>query len=165
MSASVGFGISLSNAAADMTCPDWQYPHCGTSTLTHAFFTASPAGVPNPSMVMISASCTDAIGVTHERRGRPFRCTVHAPHWATPQPYFVPVSLSSSRTTHSKGVSGSTSTLTFLPLTEKFVTGAPKGSRGGKHCGDGDFYSVRPCAAIARLENREHGQLRLKREG
>src|SRR3954465_2135934 len=116
-------------------------------------------------MVMTSASCTDAIGVTHERRGRPFRCTVHAPHWATPQPYFVPVSLTSSRNTHSKGVSGSTSTLTFLPLTEKFVTGAPKESRDGKHCGDGDFYSARPCAAIARLENREHGQLRLKREG
>src|SRR4051794_38832932 len=77
-------------------------------------------------MVMTSPSCTDAMGVTHERRGWPFRCTVHAPHCAMPQPYFVPVSFSSSRRTHSKGVSASTSTLTFLPLTEKFVTRTPK---------------------------------------
>src|SRR2546421_12981056 len=77
-------------------------------------------------MVTTSPSCTDEIGVTHERRGWPLRCTVQAPHCATPQPYLVPVSLSSSRKTHSKGVSASTSTLTFLPLTEKLVTGTPK---------------------------------------
>src|SRR5205085_5763867 len=51
---------------------------------------------------------------------------VQAPHCATPQPYLVPVSLSSSRKTHSKGVSASTSTLTFLPLMEKFVTATPR---------------------------------------
>ena len=32
------------------------------------------------------------IGAWHERIGWPFRCTVQAPHWAMPQPYFVPVS-------------------------------------------------------------------------
>ena len=30
MSSSVGFGLLSSRAAADMSCPDWQYPHCGT---------------------------------------------------------------------------------------------------------------------------------------
>src|SRR3954470_23628470 len=130
MSPSVGFGSSFNSAAADMICPDWQYPHCGTSRLTQAFLTASPAGVLKASMVTTSPSCTDEIGVTHERRGWPFRCTVQAPHCATPQPYLVPVSLSSSRKTHSKGVSASTSTLTFLPLTEKLVTGTPRKRRG-----------------------------------
>ena len=33
---------------------------------------------------------TGADGRTQERTGAPFRCTVHAPHWAMPQPYFVP---------------------------------------------------------------------------
>ena len=33
-------------------------------------------------------------------------CTVQAPHWATPQPYLVPVSPCASRITHSSGVSG-----------------------------------------------------------
>src|SRR5437870_186356 len=46
----------------------------------------------------------------------PSRCTVHAPHWATPHPYFVPVSVSSSRRTHSSGTSLSTSRLWFAPL-------------------------------------------------
>ena len=31
-------------------------------------------------------------GSEHERVGAPFRCTVHAPHWPIPQPYFVPTS-------------------------------------------------------------------------
>jgi hypothetical protein len=42
--------------------------------------------------------------------------TVQAPHCAMPQPYFVPVSFNESRRTHSKGVSGSTSTAYALPL-------------------------------------------------
>ena len=37
-------------------------------------------------------------------------CTVQAPHCAMPQPYLVPVMPSVSRSTHSSGVSGSTST-------------------------------------------------------
>src|SRR5947208_16534423 len=81
-------------------------------------------------MVITSRSCTDAIGVTQERRGWPFRCTVQAPHCATPQPYLVPVSFSSSRSTQSNGVSGSMSTLTFLPFTEKFVMRKCSGSDG-----------------------------------
>src|SRR5437764_11989185 len=87
-------------------------------------------------MVTTSPSCTDAIGVTQERRGWPFRCTVQAPHCATPQPYLVPVSLSSSRKTQRSGVSGSTSTLTFLPFTEKFVMRKCSGSDGLEWLGD-----------------------------
>jgi hypothetical protein len=34
-----GFGFFASNAAALMICPDWQYPHCGTCSLSHAFCT------------------------------------------------------------------------------------------------------------------------------
>jgi hypothetical protein len=49
-------------------------------------------------------------GVTHERIGSPSRCTVHAPQSATPQPYLVPVRPSVSRSIHSSGVSGLTST-------------------------------------------------------
>ena len=43
--------------------------------------------------------------------------TVQAPHWAMPQENFVPVSFKESRSTHSSGVSGSTSTVCMIPLT------------------------------------------------
>src|SRR6516164_860029 len=55
--------------------------------------------------------------MTQERNGIPFRCTVHAPHKALPQPNFVPVMPSTSRKTHSKGMSPSTSTSCSTPLT------------------------------------------------
>ena len=41
-----------------------------------------------------------------ERTAAPSRCTVHAPHWATPQPYFVPVRPICSRSAQSSGVLG-----------------------------------------------------------
>ena len=44
-------------------------------------------------------------------------CTVQAPHWAIPQPYFVPVSPTSSRKTQRSGVSLSTSSRCEVPLT------------------------------------------------
>ena len=59
---------------------------------------------------------TAETGVTHERTALPFRCTVHAPHCATPHPYFVPTRSSSSRSTHKRGVSGGTSTDVCFPL-------------------------------------------------
>src|SRR5205823_11401957 len=40
MSASVGCGVFASSAAAAMICPDWQKPHCGTSSSIHARCTA-----------------------------------------------------------------------------------------------------------------------------
>jgi hypothetical protein len=67
-------------------------------------------------MVAILAPDRAAIGVTHERTGSPLTWTVQAPHWAMPQPNFVPVRPSSSRSTHSSGVSGAAFTVTVLPL-------------------------------------------------
>jgi hypothetical protein len=51
--------------------------------------------------------------------GRPSIWTVQAPHCAMPQPNFVPRSLSSSRSTHSKGVSASLVALTTSPFNKK----------------------------------------------
>ena len=53
----------------------------------------------------------------HERVATPPTCTVHAPQAPIPQPYFVPVIFSSSRSTHSRGVEGSTFTSLFFPFT------------------------------------------------
>src|SRR5262249_53493459 len=52
-----------------------------------------------------------------DRVAAPSIWTVQAPHSATPQPNFVPVMPSTSRNTHSSGVSPSTSTSWVLPLT------------------------------------------------
>ena len=38
-------------------------------------------------------------GAMHERTARPLTSTVHAPHWASPQPKWVPVSPRSPRST------------------------------------------------------------------
>src|SRR5262249_15733220 len=67
-------------------------------------------------------------GVWQERVACPFKCTVHAPHRDMPQPYLVPVMLRWSRSTHSRGVSGSASTGIFLPLTVRVTMGKPCGS-------------------------------------
>src|SRR3954469_8935081 len=72
----------------------------------------------SPSMVtMRSVGLRLETGIEQERRTSPLICTEHAPHWATPQPYLVPVSPTCSRITHSSGVSASTRTLRVLPLT------------------------------------------------
>src|SRR5262245_2762579 len=55
-------------------------------------------------------------GMTQERTALPSTCTVQAPHWATPQPYLVPVRLTCSRRAHRRGVLGSTFTSLVLPL-------------------------------------------------
>src|SRR3989442_14849931 len=52
-------------------------------------------------------------------------CTVHAPHWATPQPYFVPVKRSPARSAQSSGVSGSTSTARDAPFTRNVTMSSP----------------------------------------
>jgi hypothetical protein len=91
MSASLGFGLTLSKAAADMICPDWQYPHCGTSISSHAFCTAWLRPADNPSMVVMALPSTALKGSTQDRTATPSRCTVQAPHRATPQPNLVPV--------------------------------------------------------------------------
>ncbi len=72
-------------------------------------------------MVVTLRPATAETGVTHERVARPSMCTVQAPHWAMPQPNLVPVMCSSSRITHSSGVSGSAWTVTARPLMVSWV--------------------------------------------
>src|SRR5262245_61931578 len=72
-----------------------------------------------PSMVVTFLPSTAATGSTHERVATPSTCTVQAPHWATPQPYLVPVRPACSRSVQSSGVLGSTSIAVFLPLRMK----------------------------------------------
>src|SRR5882724_6116451 len=55
-------------------------------------------------MVVTFRPATAETGVTHERTAWPSRWTVHAPHWAMPQPYFTPVRWSRSRRTQSSGM-------------------------------------------------------------
>src|SRR5215813_6437520 len=117
ISASVGFAFLARRAAADMICPVWQKPHCGTSSSTHAFCTGWSLFAESPSMVVIFLPATALSGVVQARTGCPFTWTVQEPQRDTPQPYLVPVSASFSRMTHSKGMSGGASTWLLFPLT------------------------------------------------
>ena len=67
---------------------------------------------------------TREIGSTHERVGVPLTSTMHAPHCASPQPKCGLFSLSSSRSTYNRGVSGSQATSCSTPLTAS-RTGTP----------------------------------------
>src|SRR5207245_8082133 len=67
-------------------------------------------------MVTTSRPGSAAAGVTHDRAARPSIWTVQAPHWATPHPYLVPVRCSSSRSTHSRGMSSAALTVRSVPL-------------------------------------------------
>jgi hypothetical protein len=76
-----------------------------------------PAVAPIASIVVIADVPTLSIGVMQERVATPSTCTVQAPQSAMPQPNFVPVMPSTSRNTHSSGMSPSTSTVRMAPLT------------------------------------------------
>src|SRR6267143_5114294 len=118
MSASDGFVLTASSAAALIICPGWQYPHCGTWICSQALCTGCDRSVDNPSIVVICLPMTALTGVTHERNAWPSTWTVHAPQRAKPQPNFVPVSPNCSRRTHSSGVAGSTSMVLLSPFIE-----------------------------------------------
>ncbi len=68
-------------------------------------------------MVVTWAPATAATGSVQDLSATPSTCTVQAPQAETPQPNLVPVSLSASRNTQSKGVSGSISSVRTSPLT------------------------------------------------
>src|SRR3990172_7644090 len=89
--ARVGFGVPASSSAAFMIWPDWQYPHCGTSSATQAFCSGCEELGERPSMVTTYLPATEPNCTEQERSALPLMCTVHAPHKAAPQPYFVPV--------------------------------------------------------------------------
>src|SRR5712691_7052771 len=150
ISASVGFGFALSSATADMIWPGWQKPHWGTSTSIHAFCTGCAFVADNPSIVVTFLPATAETGVTHARTGLPSTCTVHAPHWAMPHPYLVPVRFRFSRTTQRRGTSGSTSTCWALPLTVTEIIGASHRVDRGQKARDAGGHHTRPMATRAR---------------
>src|SRR5512137_2572233 len=119
MSASVGRGFFESSAAAAMSCPDWQYPHWGTSPAIQAFWSGWSPVADSPSMVVIRCPVASLTGSWQDRTGSPSRSTVHAPHCDRPQPNLVPVSASVSRRTQRRGVSAATSTFSLRPFTRR----------------------------------------------
>src|SRR6185369_15906114 len=112
----VGFYVFASSSAACMIWPDWQEPHCGTCSAIQAFCKGCELVGDRPSMVVTFLPAASDMLVWQERTALPSTCTVQAPHRPDPQPNLVPVSFRCSRTTHSSGVSGSTSTLAAFPL-------------------------------------------------
>src|SRR5512137_1059284 len=119
MSASVGRGFFESSAAAAMSCPDWQYPHWGTSPAIQAFWSGWSPFADSPSMVVIRCPAASLTGSWQDRTGSPSSSTVHAPHCDRPQPNLVPVSPSASRRTQRSGVSVATSTVSLRPFTRR----------------------------------------------
>src|SRR5438876_314806 len=101
-------------------------------------------------VTILSVGFTLPTGTEHERTSPPLMCTEQAPHWATPQPYLVPVSPTCSRITHKRGVSASTCTSRTLPFTFSF---AMKSS-----CG---FASAWPEVAIGLREQAVEGRGRV----
>src|ERR1700752_449915 len=67
-------------------------------------------------MVVIALSPIEPTDNRQERTGLPSMCTVQAPHCAMPQPYFVPVIPSISRSTHNNGMSSGASKVLLSPL-------------------------------------------------
>src|SRR6202042_901501 len=124
MSLSVGLEFSASKTAALMICPDWQYPHCGTSISIQACCRGCVRSGESPSMVVIFLPSARETGATQERTASPSICTVQAPQRAIPQPNLVPVSCSESRSTQSSGVDGGSSTETGLPFTVNEIKGS-----------------------------------------
>src|SRR5262245_32817660 len=117
ISASVGFGYCFKKAAAAMICPDWRYPHCGTSSASQACCTGGLASDERPSIVVTLLLATSPTWTLQDRMASPSTRTVQAPHCAMPQPNFVPVMPSSSRMIQSNGISASTSSEYAFPLT------------------------------------------------
>src|SRR5258706_176819 len=74
--------------------------------------------VPSPSSVVIAPFAAADTGTEQERADLPSISTVHAPHWASPQPNFGPFSSRSLRRTYRSGVSGATEdTFRVAPFT------------------------------------------------
>ena len=74
ISPSLGLALAAISALADMIWPDWQYPHCGTSSASQARWTFLPAGVlPTASIVVIRLPAAADTGVMQDRVGSPSR--------------------------------------------------------------------------------------------
>jgi hypothetical protein len=53
MSLSVGAFFALSSAAAAISWPDWQYPHCGTWRSIHARCSCRPSAVEDSASIVV----------------------------------------------------------------------------------------------------------------
>src|SRR5579862_1814796 len=67
-------------------------------------------------MVVIGWPATADAGTEQERMGLPLSRTVQAPHWAIPQPNFVPVSPTRSRIAQRRGMFSSASIGVAFPF-------------------------------------------------
>src|SRR5256885_8511357 len=98
---------------------DWSSDVCSSDL---AFWIACGfSGVPNPASVTTLPLPTAESGVTQERIAWPLRCTVQAPHCATPQPKCGLLSPRSLRSAYSSGMSGSASMVWLLPFTSRGI--------------------------------------------
>src|SRR4030095_4797219 len=79
----------------------------------------------SPSMVVTDFPATFDTGMLQERNAWPSTWTVQAPQSPMPQPNLVPVSPRVSRSTHSNGICGATSTFCRCPLTVKVTAMNP----------------------------------------
>lgn len=86
------------------------------------------------SIVVIFRPATALTGNTQDRVAWPSMCTVHTPHWVIPQPYLVPVSPITSRSTQSRGMSSGTSSSCSTPLIMNFCIATSAGDNGWRAC-------------------------------
>src|ERR1039457_6461782 len=122
MAASSGDRSASSSADAASVCPGWQYPHWTTLPRYHASRTASTTGPEAPSTVVTAFPVARPANVWHDLVLRPSISTVHAAQYPIPQPYFVPCSPSTSRSTHNSGLAAKrSSTSTSAPFTFSFT--------------------------------------------
>src|SRR5262245_7055585 len=97
-------------------------------------------------MVVTALPCTAESGITQERTGSPSRCTVQAPHCASPQPKWGLLSLRLLRRAYKSGMFGSALTDTGLPSTTNLTVAmvAPRGAMRAVLRESCEFYACRP---------------------
>src|SRR3954453_22772425 len=128
-----------------------------------------PTVAGRPSIVVISS--VDLIcetGTQHGLNALPLMWHVHALQTPRPQPYFGPLTPRTSRRTHSRRTSPSTSALTRLPLRMKVWIGmgsAPPPLRA-LLLAHGLLVHLRLGQAVGRrLRDRRHGRVGLEAQG
>src|SRR5437899_11875287 len=79
------------------------------------------SGVPSPAKVVSFVPAAAETGTEQDRVGAPSRCTVQAPHCASPQPKCGLLILRSLRSAYRSGMLGSALTVTDLPSTANLM--------------------------------------------